>query len=167
MLDQARALDPKGEYQLVEDSKYDQLGKSAFNLVQALFTFDNIPDRSNRRSILSGLTSLMKPNAVLILLASTPDIYVNEWLSFSTNEFPDNRRASSGDLVKVIMLDAEDRRPVEDILWTDEDYRTLFEKCDLTICEVIKPLGQEEEPIPWRTELHTAPWVIYVLQKRL
>jgi hypothetical protein len=100
-----------------------------------------------------------------LLLDSTPELYVNEWASFSTKDFPDNRKANTGDIVLDIMLDVEDRRPVEDIFWTINDYHKLFSNAGLTLEATYKPLGHKEEPFNWVSELKIAPWVIFVLQK--
>ena len=37
-----------------------------------------------------------------------PAIYVNEWASFSTRDFPENRNARDGDRVRIVMLDVPD-----------------------------------------------------------
>ena len=51
---------------------------------------------------------------------------MHEWASFTTKDYPENRHARSGDIVRIIMTDVADRRPVEDILWTDEAYREVY-----------------------------------------
>ena len=62
------------------------------------------------------------------------------------------------------MLDVEDRRPVEDILWTDEGYREVYERAGMRPIAVHRPLGKLDEPYPWVSETSIAPWVIYVLE---
>lgn len=99
----------------------------------------------------------------MINLVSAPEIYLHEWASFSTSEFPENHRAGSGDRVRIVMLDVEDRRPVEDVLWTDEDYRALYEHAGLQTLVTHRPLGREDEPRDWVTERSISPWAIYVL----
>jgi hypothetical protein len=59
------------------------------------------------------------------------------------------------------MLDVEDRRPVEDILWLDEDYRRAFDRARLKLIETYRPLGRTDEPHRWVNETRIAPWVIY------
>ncbi|MBK7712616.1 MAG: hypothetical protein IPJ37_17875 [Bacteroidales bacterium] len=49
--------------------------------------------------------------------------------------------AVTGSIVRDIMLDVDDRRPVEDIFWTVEDYRKLFSDAGLTLEATYKPLG--------------------------
>jgi len=104
MLTNAKKLDQSGEYRLVSNGKYSQLGNGRFDLVQSIFTFDNIPDWDNRTNILVGLRDLLKPTGKLICLDSTPELYTNEWASFSTKDFPDNWHAKTGDIVRDIML---------------------------------------------------------------
>lgn len=102
----------------------------------------------------------------MILLDSTPELYVNEWASFSTADFPENRSAKTGDIVKDIMLDVDDRRPVEDIYWSLDDYHRLFDMAGLNIEAFYKPLGKEDEPFQWVSETTIAPWMIFVLGKK-
>lgn len=165
MLEIARKLDKSVDYHLVSDGNYRYLGLNQFDLIQSIFTFDNIPGWENRTNILSGLCDLLKPSGKLIYLDSTPEIYTNEWASFSTKDFADNWRAKTGDVVRDIMLDVEDRRPVEDIFWSVPDYHKLFEKAELRLEATYKPLGLKEEPYNWVSETKVAPWMIFVLSK--
>lgn len=165
MLEQARSFDPQGQYRQVKDGNYAHLGLNGYDLVLSVFTFDNIPGLTHRAWILRELSRLLKNTGKLILLDATPELYVNEWASFSTRDFPENKYARSGDIVRVIMNDAEDKRPVEDIFWTREDYLRTFEMAGLSIEAIYKPLGSEDEPYPWKMECTLAPWVIYVLKQ--
>ena len=165
MLEIARNLDVSGDYQLVLNGKYDHLGLNQFDLVQSIFTFDNIPGWTNRTNILKGLRDLMKPTGKMICLDSTPELYVNEWASFTTKNFPENWTAKTGDIVHDIMLDVEDRRPVKDIFWSMEDYNKLFNLAGLKIELTYKPLGYNNEPFDWKSEKEIAPWMIFILNK--
>ena len=71
--------------------------------------------------------------------------------------------ARSGDRVYVVMVDVPDRRPVEDVLCTDDDYADLYRRTGLSAVEVLRPLAAGTEPIRWKSETAVAPWVIYVL----
>ena len=99
----------------------------------------------------------------MVNLVSSPQIYVHEWLSFSTRDNPENRDARSGDTVRIVMLDVEDKRPVEDILCTDEEYHETYRGAGLTVIETHRPLGVSTEPYPWVNETTITPWVVYVL----
>lgn len=165
MLELARKNDQTGDYRLVSNGDYYHLGVRKYDLVQSIFTFDNIPGWKNRTNILRSLGDLLKPSGRIICLDSTPELYTNEWASFSTKDFPENRNAKTGDIVRDIMLDVDDRRPVEDIFWTVPDYHKLFEKSGLMPEAVYKPLGSPGEPFDWISEIHIAPWMIFVLRK--
>ena len=97
-------------------------------------------------------------------LVSSPEIYVNEWASFSTKEFPENRAAQCGERVLIVMLDVNDRRLVEDILWTDEGYRDVYERAGIRPIKIYRPLGNQGEACTWVSETPIAPWAIYVLE---
>jgi hypothetical protein len=163
MLDQARALDPSGEYYLIRDSVVGEFAASGFDIILAAFTFDNIPTDGAKAEALGGLNTLLAPDRSLFLVVSSPALYVNEWASFSTQDFPENRQARDGDGVRIVMLDVPDRRPVEDVLCTDAHYRRLFESAGLGLLEVKSPLATGKEATQWVSEASIAPWTIYVL----
>jgi len=165
MIEIARNFDEPGDYQLVSNGQYNHLGNNQFDLVQSVFTFDNIPGWDNRMNILTGLRNLLKATGRLICLDSTPELYINECASFTTKDFPENRKAKTGDIVRCIMHDVEDKRPVEDIFWTVSDYEKLFTQSGLEIEATYKPLGYDNEPYEWVSEKKIAPWMIFVLKK--
>src|SRR5919106_3204662 len=163
MLDQARALDPSGEYHLVRVNIAGEFVPGSFDVILAAFTFDNIPNGTAKADALNGLRSLLAPDGCLLLVVSSPAIYVNEWVSFSTQDFPENRHACDGDRVRIIMLDVPDRRPVEDVFCTDAHYRRLFESAGLRVLDVQSPLATGKESTRWVSETTTPAWGIYVL----
>jgi ubiquinone/menaquinone biosynthesis C-methylase UbiE len=163
MLARARERDPQGDYRLIPDGDLSSLAAHAFDLVLSVFTFDNIPTMGKKVTLFRGLKRLMSSRGRIVNLVSSPEIYVNEWVSFSTSDFPENRSAQCGDKVLIVMLDVEDRRPVEDVLWTDEGYRDVYERAGLKPISIYRPLGNEAEAYSWVSEARTAPWVIYVL----
>ena len=64
-----------------------------------------------------------------------------------------------------ILKDVPDKRPVEDILWTDEGYQEVFTRARLDVLKKYEPLAKENEPYEWINETRMAPWIIYVLKK--
>lgn len=164
MLAHARALDPKGEYRLVPADVPPPLAEGAYDLVFASFTFDNIPSADKKVEIFRALRSSLKPRGRIVIVVSAPAIYRHEWASFSTRDFPENHRACNGDVVRIVMLDVPDRRPVEDILCTPEAYRDIFQKAGLIVLKACYPLGRPDEPYAWVSETTVPPWTIYVLR---
>lgn len=134
-----------------------------FDLVLSAFTFDNIATLEQRGSALASLKGLLREDGRIVSVVSSPEIYVNEWASFSTRDHPENKEARSGDTVSIVMLDVADRRPVEDVVCTDGDYQVLYRRAGLHALQTLRPLATGTEPIEWRSETEVAPWVIYVL----
>ncbi len=110
------------------------------------------------------LRRLLKTEGRLVNLVSSPEIYAHEWASFSTKDFPENKSAKSGDEVRIIPTDTEDKRPVEDVVWTDGYYQKTFKESGLELVNTYRPLAKESEPYNWINETRIAPWVIYLLK---
>ena len=67
--------------------------------------------------------------------------------------------------MKIIITELRDKRPVEDIIWTYEDYKRTFKRSYLELEDSYKPLAKESEPYEWVNETRISPWCIYVLKK--
>jgi SAM-dependent methyltransferase len=161
MIKLAVEKDPTGDYKLVEDGVYNTIPGN-FDLITSIFTFDNIPAK-NRVKILSALGQKLNNTGILIMLDSNPELYTHEWASFSTAPFPGNKTAHTGDPVYTVMLDVDDRSPVEDYFYTLRDYFSMFHQANLRLETYYAPLGKVDEPFEWKSELTIAPWIIYVL----
>jgi ubiquinone/menaquinone biosynthesis C-methylase UbiE len=169
MIRKARQLDPSGDYRLlsggnVPGDDLDAFPSGTYDLVLSAFTFDNIAGHDNKLRILRGLGRLLNRQGKLVLIVSRPEIYTHEWASFSTTDFPENQAAKSGDKVRIIVTDHADQRPVEDIVWSDEAYREVFEESRLRALQKYEPLARREEPYNWVSEMEIAPWAVYVLE---
>jgi SAM-dependent methyltransferase len=162
MIQLATNADPSGTYQLVDDGDFSAFEPAQFDLVLSAFAFDNIPDVAKRCELLRGLRRLLNSKGHIILLGSTPDIYVHEWASFTTRDFPENRGAKSGDKVRIVMKDVADGHPVVDLIWFHDDYLNLFAASELDPVGYYTPLGRKDEPYEWLSETSIAPWVIHV-----
>ncbi len=165
MIKQARQIDSQGDYSLIKDGDFTRLKQGDYDLILSAFTFDNIPTKENKVKLFVDLGRLLRSEGIIVNLVSSPEIYVNEWESFSTKDFPENKRAKCGDKVKIIVTAIDDKRPVEDIIWPDEDYRKTYVEAGLALLETHKPLARKDEPFQWVNETRIAPWVIYVLGK--
>lgn len=163
MLRRAREADPGGDYRLVGDGDLAELASERFDLVFAAFTFDNVPGVDRKERLFTQLRALLTSEGRMVVLVSAPEIYTHEWASFSTRDFPENRHARDGDVVRIVMLDVADRRPVEDELCSDRCYRAIFERAGLVVSEHHQPLGRPDEGWAWVSETIVSPWSIYVL----
>ncbi len=166
MIKIARQIDNDREYRLVAEGEIGSFPAESFDLVLSAFTFDNIPERTTKARLLHKLGRLLTKKGRFINIVSSPDLYVHDWASFTTRDFPENKQARSGDVVRCITTDFEDRRPCLDILFTDESYREAYQEAGLEVVEMHKPLADGTEPYSWVNETRIAPWVIYVLKNK-
>ena len=165
MVKRAKHLDPEGDYRVIKEGDFSEFGDSSFDLILAAFPFDNIPTLEQKVMNLRAMTRILKDKGVFVNLVSSPEIYYHEWASFSTKDFPENKEAESGDIVRIIQCDIDDKRPVEDIIWFHDAYLETYAQSGLQTIQVYRPLGKSEEPVKWINEEDIAPWVIYVLCK--
>jgi len=166
MLQIARTIDPSGDYRVVPGDDLSAFSPGTFDLVLCAFTFDNIPGAAKTR-IFRDLGKLLKATGFIVSIVSSPEIYTHDWASFTTKDFPENALARSGDLVRIITTDHADHRPVQDILWTDEAYRSVCREAGLSVVKMFAPLAKGDEPYSWVNETTIAPWVIYLLKQAL
>jgi SAM-dependent methyltransferase len=166
MIAKARELDPGGDYRLAQEGDLSGFQAGAYDLALSVFTFDNIAGFETKVRLFRDLGALLKASGKLVSVVSSPEIYLHEWASFSTKDYPENRSAQSGDIVRIITTDLADRRPAEDILCTDGSYREVYGRAGLEVVATYKPLARGDEPYQWVNETRIAPWVIYVLAKQ-
>jgi len=165
MLAKANEIDPDGDYRLIPDDDTTALADRQFALILSAFTFDNIPGFGTKVQLLRRLRRLLDlASGVIVSIVSTPEIYLNEWASFSTKAFPENRVAKARDPVRIITTEFSDPEPAVDILCPDESYRAIYSEAGLEVVDVLKPLATRDEPFRWISETRIAPWVIYVLK---
>ena len=163
MIKLAHEHEPHETFIHIPPADFGQFESNSFDLITAIYPFDNIPTREEKMKNLLGLKNLLKPTGKLLLLVSSSKLYVNEWESFSSKHWPENKNAKSGDPVQIAIMTIGDERPVTDILFTEEDYHALFRKADLVLERTYKPLADGTEPYQWVVETEIAPWEIHVL----
>jgi SAM-dependent methyltransferase len=164
MIAKARELDKNGDYRLLKNDDFSGLETRSYDLVLSAFTFDNIPGWNLKVRLFRNLGRLLNASGKTVNIVSAPEIYSHEWASFSTRDYPENRAAKTGDLVRIITTDFADRRPAEDILWADEDYMEVYRRAGLSVITKCKPLATGDEHYAWVNETKIAPWVIYLLK---
>ena len=75
------------------------------------------------------------------ILQKLKAFYLNEWTSFSRQDFPENRHLCDSDRVRIVMLD---RHLVEDFICTDAHYLRLIESAGLGSARCPEPTWNRE-----------------------
>jgi ubiquinone/menaquinone biosynthesis C-methylase UbiE len=168
MILRAREQDPNGEYHHIAPAALQIFPDAAFDLVLSEMPFDSIPSMEEKVRTLLEISRVLKPGGLKILVAASHELYVREWVSWSTVDFPENRVAKAGDIVKVVINDLGDRRIVEDFLWTEDAYRETFRRTPLQLLETLRPTigDQDQYQCQWISERTHAPFVMFVLKRK-
>jgi SAM-dependent methyltransferase len=166
MIRGALQIDPRGDYLLLADGDLDRLPAGSFDLVLAAFPFDNIPRDSKLHHLLS-LARLLATTGRIVNIVSSPEIYTHEWASFSTRDFPENRGARDGDIVRIVTTQFRNPKPAEDVLCTAEAYQEVYASAGLAVEAAYRPLAKGDEGWQWGSETHVPPWVIDVLKRAM
>ncbi len=164
MIERARVLDPEGDYRLIDGGDLAQLPMETFDLVLAAFPFDNTPMVEKPR-LLAALRDRLDTTGRIVNVVSSPEIYTHEWASFSTRDFPENRRAVDGDVVRIVTTAFRQGQPCEDVLCLDESYRRMYTDAGLEVIADYRPVARGDEGVAWVSETRVAPWVIWVLAR--
>jgi len=164
MIAKAKIADPTGDYRLIPNDDFSKLPTNHYDLILCAFPFDNIAGPMKVK-LFREMRELVNKEGILVNVVSSPDLYTHEWTSFTSKEFTENRNAKNGDIVKVVVMDIDDRRPFDDVFWNDEAYRDVYQQAGLQLTATYRPLGKPEDPYTWVIETRVAPWVIYVLKK--
>lgn len=164
MVELARSADPGGDYRVLPEEDAAPELPGPVDLVLCAYPFDNIPTWERKVGLLRSIRDALAPGGRVVNLVSSPDIYVNEWVSFTTRDFPENERADTGDVVRIIGRSVPDARPVEDILWTDAAWHEVYRRAGLRVLETRRPLARGDEGVAWLSETTVPPWTIHVLQ---
>ncbi len=167
MIAKAHENEPKSDYRVISPGNLKDFPDNKFDLVVSIMPFDSIATIQEKASALVEISRVLKPGGWKILVASSHDIYLREWVSFSAAQFPENRSAKDGDTVKVVINDTGDRRAVEDILWTESAYVETFKETPLQLIDTQHPIAAPDDDYQceWISERDHAPWIVFVLRK--
>jgi ubiquinone/menaquinone biosynthesis C-methylase UbiE len=167
MIAKAQEQDPQGEYRLIASGDLRGFPDEAFDLVLSEMPFDNMPTMKEKVDTLFEISRVLKPGGVKILVAASHELYLREWVSWSTVDFPENKHAKSGDQVRVVINDLGDRRVVEDTLWTEDAYHETFRRTPLQLVETRRPMigPQDHYRREWISERTHAPFVVFILKR--
>jgi len=91
-------------------------------------------------------------------------MYSRDWLIFNT-DYSENKNLKSGDKARIYNRVANIE--FTDYFWTEENYRSFFEKAGFILVEEHYPLGKLNENYQWKDELKYSPFSIFVAKKSI
>ncbi|KAF3362988.1 hypothetical protein PHSC3_000523 [Chlamydiales bacterium STE3] len=161
MIAQAKINCPNVPFYLIENGTIPFHSETCDIVFSSLVLFE-VGSEREMLSYLEEAKRMMKTDGVFIAITGSQDAYTKDWLIFDTN-FPENKNLKSGDLAKTYLRDAGIE--FTDYYWTEADYRDFFKLAGFDLLEVHYPKGKDNEPYPWKDELTSSPFVIFVAKK--
>ena len=169
MIAKAREQDSRGDYRIIEPGNLSGFADGTFDLVVSEMPFDSIPTMAEKVDTLREISRVLKHGGMKILVSGSRELYLREWVSWSTRDFPENALAQSGDPVRVVINDLGDRRVVEDTLWTEDAYHETFRRTPLRLVETRKPTigATDQYQREWISERDHAPFIVFRTEKAI
>ena len=141
-----------------------------YDVVFCIFVLLEQETKKDIENIICSIRDSLEPGGLLITLNTTVDAYdpKNEWV-YLNNQYQENVKSILGvsgiDRLKLALKNTEYPIEFDDVLWREEDYEEVFSKCKMEVVSRDYTFGHKDEPIPWKSELTTAPYVIHTLKK--
>ncbi|WP_422411519.1 MULTISPECIES: class I SAM-dependent methyltransferase [unclassified Endozoicomonas] len=133
---------------------------ASYDLVMLSYVLVEIDSLSEMEAVIREVKRVLKPDGAAIVIVSSEQKFKGNWLTID-NDFPQNRELTSGCRVKCSVADSG--VVFEDFFWTDEDYRSVFSLSNLNLLAFSQPLGTADDGMPWKDELHSPLFSIYIL----
>lgn len=158
MIEEARRLDPEGSYfQTNSDGTFPFQNES----FEACFSFWAVLEQATRLTLHAFFREthrILRPGGLGFVITNTPEFYHHRWVTCEV-DFPENHPPLvSGQPVKARLL--PEGVVVDDIFWSDPDYRQSMERVGLSVASTHYPKAHFSET-GWADETTVAPWVIY------
>lgn len=160
MLDEAKQLDPDGNYRLIKSGSIP-CQDSSFDLVLLSLVLMEVSSIEKMEQIFLELNRVLKKEGIVIIVTDAENMYKHEAASFIYS-FPENKNIKSGMQVKLGFRGTN--IIFYDYYWTEKDYRKVFNKTGFQVLTLHKPLATEDEPFKWYSETKHPHFAIYVLK---
>ena len=132
----------------------------SYDLVMLSYVLVEIASLAEMEAVTREVRRVLKPGGIAVVIVSSEHKFQGNWLMVD-NDFPENKELASGCRVKCCV--GGSGVIFEDFFWTDEDYRSIFSGSDLNVLKWHQPLGKAEDGVPWKDELHSPLFSIYIL----
>jgi ubiquinone/menaquinone biosynthesis C-methylase UbiE len=133
----------------------------SFGFVFSCFVLFELKSHAQIKTYLKEARRVLRKDGVLLIITGGEQMYSRDWLIFGTN-YPENANLLSGQKAKVLLRQAN--MEFVDYFWKEADYEKCFLESKFQIVQKHYPLGNDNEPFPWKDERYTSPFIIYKLQ---
>ena len=161
MLNQARAVDPAGDYRLLSNTQLSCISEASIELVFQSSVMEEIGDLATIEAVLREFHRVLHPDGRVVIVTVSDIAPMGDWASLS---YPDRaKRPQSGDTVRCLVRNTD--IAFHDYYWTDENYYGLFRSAGFELLTHHRPIADASEEFEWRDEVNRSPWSVFVLAK--
>lgn len=163
MIRQAKEIDPRGDYQLIESANLPT-AHATYDLALMSFVTVAIEDKRELSRVFQELHRVLKNGGILLSLTLSETFWnpKRQWISYA-QDYPENYAPKSGQKsrLKLFPIDLE----LTDSYWTEKNTIASANEAHLSFVEIHHPLGKEDDGIAWKDEAHFGPYSIFVFKK--
>lgn len=164
MIQQAKELDPTGNYQLIASGELP-VPNDSYDFALMSFVTVAINTRDELSEVFKELGRILKKDGVIFCLTLSEAFWNphRHWISYE-QDYPENYAPKSGQksrlLIKSINLE------LTDSYWSEQDLIDCVEATGLFMADIHHTLGKKEDGIEWQDEYHFAPYTIFSFKKK-
>ncbi|MBU0732104.1 class I SAM-dependent methyltransferase [Patescibacteria group bacterium] len=150
MIKQAKATAVQGiDFRLIKEKI--PLDDDSVDGVISSAVFLEIKNLADMEKTAREIARVLKPGGVFILVTVNPDAFGHDFVSFTRTGNP--AELESGDMTECRM---KGKKPfvIDDIFWTEDDYRQVLESAGFTIEDIVFPKAESGN---WLDETNVAP----------
>jgi len=162
MLEQAKGLDHSGSYLHIRKGNFP-FRNASFDLIFSSFVFIEISSKKEIKNTLVGMRRILKTDGIIVIVTSSENSHMGNWLSFSYDFKENKKKIRSGGQIKILIKNID--VVINDYYWTEKDFKDLFSCAGLKVLDIFKPLGKKDDPYDWIDEGAIPPVTIYILSK--
>lgn len=135
----------------------------SFDFVLAVLVLLEMPNLDEMRIALSEISRILRPGGFFLAVVGSEHFYKDIWGDENPITNKQFSELKSGD--PYYSFSKPTGITFKDYFYTEEDYRKVFAHADLSILQIHKALGNDQDNIDWKMEKLLNPWDHYLCQK--
>lgn len=135
----------------------------SFDFVLAVLVLLEMPNLDEMRIALCEISRILRPGGFFLAVVGSEHFYKDIWGDENPVTNKQFYELKSGD--PYYSFSKPTGITFKDYFYTEEDYRKVFAHADLSILQIHKALGNDQDNIDWKMEKLLNPWDHYLCQK--
>lgn len=135
---------------------------NSFDLILSQLLLVEINSQTKIMAMLSEQYRVLKPGGILIHTTASEALLHHKWLSIKV-DYPQNNQVKNGEAGRIKLVNRN--LELKSYYWSENVLRENFKAAGFELLTLHQPLGHQEDPYHWKSELKISPYLIFVLKK--